>query len=66
MALKPLAPTALSAKKNLQKKENKVCWSSSQTKLSLEIKQAKPPEKLGPETKLVPNFFDLLEEKQEN
>ena len=66
MALKPLAPTALSAKKNLQKKENKVCWSSSQTKLSLEIKQAKPPEKLGPETKLVRNFFDLLEEKQEN
>ena len=67
MALKPLAPTALSAKKNLQKRKNKVCWSSSQTKLSLEIKQAKPPEKLGPKTKLVSrNFFDLLEEKQEN
>lgn len=34
MALKPLAPTALSAKKNLQGKKNKVC--SSKSKLSLQ------------------------------
>ena len=67
MALKPLAPTALSAKKNLQGKKTK--FAVVKANFLFRDKTKAKLLKLGPKTKLgtLPsqNFFDLLVEKQE-